>query len=350
MTNAKTHFELHFQPNSWVLYEELNGSWHRTQYKNIATCGNIKRIHYNSEKWKNYIIVDIDNKNLFEYRKKGLPEPNFILKNKNKVGGHLFYVLDKGIYFKNKYYLEKWQTLQVEYTKIAGGDPLNKGYVGKFVNSKFFEYIELNPFAYNVNYLASKIINFSVNNQAYKPKKHNPYIIATKTNKKPINSFKSPTLVKVGERNNTLFNKTRKYAYIQVLKVNKNTFKQNVFNYALQLNQRFLEPQQESEVKATARSIIKYCLKNKAKIEQYNTEKHIKRGIMDLPPEQALKKKQQLGAEYTAQQKANKTIFKLRLAIIEMKARELKINISSLSKYSKISRPTIRKYKENLEF
>ncbi len=70
----------------------------------------------------------------------------------------------------------------------------------------------------------------------------------------------------------------------------------------------------------------------------------------DNPQEQEIKAKQKLGAEYTAEQRAKKTIFKLRLSIIEMKAREIKINISSLSKYSKISRPTITKYREKLSF
>lgn len=350
MTNVKPHFELHFQPHTWVLYEEKNGSWYRTQYKNIATAGNIKRIHYNTEKWKNYIIIDIDNENLYKCRENGLPEPNFILKNKSKIGGHLFYVLDKGIYYKNEYYLEKWKTLQKEYTKLAGGDPQNKGYVGKFVNSKHFEYIELNEYAYDINYLSSKIINFSSNNQAYSPKKHNPYIIPTKKEKKPIRAFKTSHLVQTGERNNTLFDKTRKYAYIQILKMDKNTFKQNVFDYALQLNNKFLEPQQKSEVKATVRSIIKYCLKNKTKIEEYSKEKHINRGIMDLPQEQVLREKQRLAATYTAKQKAKKTIFKLRLAIIEMKAREINISINSLVKYSKISKNTVRKYRDKLSF
>ena len=348
MTNVKPHFELHFQPEMWVLYEESNGSWYRTQWKEIATCGAIKRIHYNSEKWKHYIIIDIDNENLYKYQEQGLPEPNFILKNKEKKGGHLFYVLDKSIYYKNTYYLEKWKVLQKAYTTVAGGDPLNKGYVGKFINSLHFEYIELNTYAYNIDYLYSKINHTPKNNQAYSPKKHNPYIIPTKKEKKPIKAFKHSTLVEVGERNNTLFDKTRKYAYIQVLKMDKNTFRQNVFDYALQLNNKFLEPQQKSEVKATARSIIKYCLKNKIKIEEYSKEKHINRGIMDLPQEQVLRKKQQLAAEYTAKQKNNKTLFKLQKAILNMQEQGLKINVSSLAKFTKISRPTINKYKPNL--
>ena len=311
----------------------------------------MKRIHYNTKKWKNYLIIDIDNENLYKYRENGLPEPNFILKNKGKKGGHLFYVLDRGVYFKNEYYLNKWQILQKAFTEAAGGDEQNKGYVGKFVNSKHFEYIELNEYAYDINYLSSKIINFSSNNQAYSPKKHNPYIIPTKIKKKPIKAFKTSHLVQIGERNDTLFEKVRKYAYIQVLKTDENTFKENIFNYALQLNNKFLTALQESEVRATSRSIIKYCLKNKNKIEAYNNEKNINRGIMELSDtEIALKEKQRLAAEYTNKQRENKTLLTLKTAIIEMKQQGLKINISSLSKYSKISRPTVIKYKENLDF
>ena len=350
MTNVKPHFELHFTPQMRVLYEEKNGTWYRAFYKDIISAGDIKRIHYNTEKWKNYLIIDIDNENLYKYRENGLPEPNFILKNKEKKGGHLFYVLDRGVFFKNEYYLNKWQILQKEFTRLAGGDPLNKGYVGKFVNSVHFEYIELNFYSYDIDYLSSKIINFSSNNQAYKPKKPNPYIITTKKEKKPLNSFKSSNLVEVGERNNTLFEKVRKYAYIQILNTNENTFKENIFNYALQLNKNFLTALSESEVRATARSIIKYCLKNKKRIEEYSKEKHIQRGIMNLPEKQALKEKQRLAAEYTNKQRENKTLLNLQTSLIEMKQQGLKINITTLSKFSKISRPTVIKYKENLDF
>lgn len=351
MTNVKPHFELHFKQKQFVLYEETNQKYYRKQWQEIAGCGDIKRIHYNTEKWKNYLIIDIDNPDLYKYKENNLPEPNFILKNKHKEGGHLFYVLDKGVYFKNEYYLNKWKILQKEFTTVAGGDPLNKGYVGKFINSIHFEYIEINPYAYDIDFLYSKINIETSNNQAYSPKKFNPYIIPTKKEKKPYKANMSLNLIQIGERNNTLFEKVRKYAYIQVLQLNKQDFKRVVFEYSEKLNNSLLTPLNKAEIKATARSINKYCLKNIDKIKAYKTEKHVKRGIMELTSKEiSLKEKQRLAAEYTAKQKNNKTILKLSISLNEMKQQGLKINISTLSKYAKISRPTIIKYKENLEF
>lgn len=351
MTNLKPHFELHFQAHHFILYQETNGSWYRAKYQEIATAKDIKRIHYNTAKWKNYIIIDIDNENLYKYRDNNLPEPNFIMKNKDKEGGHLFYVLDRGVYFKNEYYLNKWDTLQKAFTDISGGDPLNKGFVGKFINSRHFDYIELNPYAYDIDYLYSKINHTPKNNQAYNPKSFTAYKYTTKSKIKPLKSFKSLDLIAVGERNNTLFNKTRRYAYLQVLKLNQDDFKKAVLNYITKLNNSLLVELTTAEITATAKSIIKYCLNNKQSIEDYTKSDNFKnRGIMELPQEQELKEKQRLGAEYTAEQKVKKTIFKLKLSLIEMKARELKINISSLSKYSKISRPTIIKYRDKLSF
>ena len=354
MTNLKTHFELHFKPQNFVLYEEYNGKYYRKKWEEIVNCKGIKRIHYNTTKWKHYIIIDVDNDNLYRYKENNLPEPNFILKNKTKEGGHLFYVLSKGVYFENEYYLNMWKVLQKTYTYLGGGDPLNKGYVGKFINSNHFEYIELNPYSYDINYLYSKINYTQVNNQSYSPVDVDyTYKYKNKlTNKKSsINAIKHNYLIQVGERNNTLFEKTRKFAYVQVIKLSKSDFKIAVKNYINKLNNSLLIKLQESEIKATANSIIKYCIKNKTKIENYNNKNKKNRGIMKLSDtDKSLKEKQKLSAAYATQIKVKKTIFKLRLSIIEMKARKLNINVSTLSKYSKISRKTIYKYKDKLNF
>jgi len=347
MFSKKPHFELHFKQEQYVLYEEQNGKYYRLQWKEIATCGAIKRIHYNTKTWKHYLIIDIDNDNLYKFKENNLPQPNFILKNKDKIGGHLFYVLDKGIYHKNTFYVNKWQILQDSFTKICGGDTQNKGYVGKFINSNHFEYIELNPYAYDIDFLFSKLNYMPQNNQIYTPKKQNLYKTTPLTIKAPKKVFKTLDLIQVGERNNYLFEKIRKYAYIQVLTNTSIVFKKQVLEYGTSLNNSLLVSLNKSELEATIRSICKYCLKNKESIEKYN---HKNRGVMNLDYEQELKEKQRLGAIYTSEVKNKKTLFKLKLSILEMKNRDLKINISTLSKWSKIHRHTIRKYREKLPF
>ena len=348
MNVNKLHFNLHFEPQFFVLYEENNGKYYRRKWEEVSQYKNIKRIHYNSENWKNYLIIDIDNDEIYKYKDAGLPNPNFILKNKDKPGAHLFYVLDKGIYFKNTYYLNKWQILQKEFTRLAGGDALNKGYVGKFINSKHFEYIELEIYSYNIDYLASKINFTSFNNQAYLPLKTQQDKVIS-ISKKSENS-PNVNIIGVGERNNAIFNKTRKYAYIQVLKYSEKLFANLVQEYAYKINNDLFIPLQDAEVKATVKSIVKYCQKHKEKIATYSKENHKQRGIMKLSKEQTLKEKQKLAAKYTHKQKKEKTLLKLQLCILSMKEKELKINISTLEKYSKITRKTIREHRENLAF
>jgi hypothetical protein len=98
------HFELHFQPNYYVHYQEYNGLWKKEKWETISQCKSIKRIQYNTQKFKKYIIIDIDNET---ENKTDLPKPNFVIKNKFGAGKHLFYILDRTI--KNEYYSKLWK-------------------------------------------------------------------------------------------------------------------------------------------------------------------------------------------------------------------------------------------------
>ena len=346
MTELKTHFQLHFQPEQYVLYEEKNGQYYRKKWQEVSQYRDIKRVHYNTNRWKNYLIIDIDNDNLYKWREEGLPEPNFILKNKEKKGGHLFYVLDRGVYYKNEFYLEKWKTLQKAYTQVAGGDPLNKGYVGKFINSNHFEYEEINPYAYDINELHRYINHEPTNNQSYIKKSPKAYKYADKKKKKPSEALKSLDLVQIGERNDTLFNKTRKFAYIQVLQLSATEFRRAVVEYIERANDRLLVRLEHIEIMRTAESIINYCIINKESIQNYKAEDTINRGIMNLEnQEMTLKEKQRLSATYTSKLKATRTELSISIALVEMKSQGLKINVSTVAKYTKISRPTATKYK-----
>ena len=55
------HFQLHFEPQHRVLYQEPTGAWLTASWQDIATSPSIKRIQYNTEQLQNYIIIDIDN-------------------------------------------------------------------------------------------------------------------------------------------------------------------------------------------------------------------------------------------------------------------------------------------------
>ena len=153
------HFKLHFKPEYYIHHQAYNGIWRKDKWENIVKypCG-IKRIQYNTQKIRKYIIVDIDNDTLFNYENLNIPKPNFIVKNKNDVGGHLFWVLDYAV--SHQYYLSIWNLIQKEFTDILNGDKKNIGFIGKNLHDTLnFEYIEVNPYSYNINDLYKYIIN-----------------------------------------------------------------------------------------------------------------------------------------------------------------------------------------------
>ena len=322
------HFQLHFEPEHRVLYQEPSGAWLTASWKNIATASSIKRIQYNTEQLKNYIIVDIDNSDIYKYREANLPEPNFIVKNKHKVGAHLFWVLDRTI--ATPYYKKLWKEVFKSFTIQSGGDEVAKGFIAKNLNNNIdfnIEFIE--PIAYNINSLAH-----------YKMQNHAQIeISAPRAPKKQ----KQPQLIKTKGRNTEIFNKVRLLAYQEVKRsVNDDDFKTIILNYAHKLNKELFDyPLEDNELEGIVKSVVKYCLENKSMIKKYNKNK----GAMNLDDLLSIKQKQRLAAQFTNEVKSNRVKMKIQVAIIEMKKQNLKLNVSSVAKYTKLSRPTITKYK-----
>jgi len=320
------HFTLHFEPENTVLYQEPRSGFYKARWKDIATSPYIPRIQYNTKEYQNYIIVDIDNKDIYKYRGK-LPEPNFIVKNKDGSGGHLFWVLDRTI--ATPKFKRVWTDTFKLFTKICGGDENNKGFIGKNINNNIdfdIEFIE--PIAYDIN--ALKALTYT---EPIKKEKK-----LSRANMKP----KQKQLIVTTGRNVEIFNKVRLMAYEEIKRsTNENDFSSIVYNYAAKSNLSYQYPLEEKELETIVDSIVRYCLKNKTQISKYTK----KRGRMELDENLDLKEKQRLSANYSSKLKATKTELKIKVALIEMKKQELKINISSVAEYTKMTRKTIRKYK-----
>ena len=331
-----THFETHFQPHHMVHYQESNGSWRRERWDIVSDRSVVKRIQYNTDNMKKYIIIDIDSDNVYDFLKADLPRPNFILKNKYKIGGHLFYVLDRVI--TNKYYMTKWKKVQNGFSEMLGGDLLNNGHMGKNLsNSVHFEYVEYEIEAYNIDDLYEYLPKQEFKTVHISSRKH------FNTQDKP--KYQETLFGAVGERNVSLFNELRQVGYQLIKKsYNDDDFWDCLISEASQINNNFLSPLDDKEVEKTARSIYNYCLNNRAAIKNSTN-----RGVMELDSDIDIKEKQKLGALYSASVKNSKTEMKLKVALIEMKKQEIKINISSVAKYTKMNRITIRKYKDLLK-
>lgn len=334
--NINEHFKLHFKETSWILYEcKITKKWGRTTFLNLHKFkNNVSRIQYNTTKYINYLIIDVDTDQLELYKNKELPSPNFMLKNRFKRGGHLFYVLDRTI--SHEYYKSLWYDTFKYFTNQLSGDENYTGYIAKnYLNEADFEYIELEHKAYNINDLYKHVKHNKIYTTLFKEEQ--------KTNKKA--KLKINNNYAILGRNCAIFESGRLFAY-SLIKENleEKSFKLNLLIHLKELNNNYASGLSDSEVRKIWRSIVKYCLKHRDKIK--TSFKKIKK--MELGDEMSLKEKQQAAANYASKVKAEKTILEIKKAIAEMKEQNIKINISSVAEYSKIHRNTISKYKELL--
>ncbi len=326
----KEHFKLHFQLNHYVHHQIFNGQWLRAKWQNIVTNPKgITRIQYNTSNFKRYIIVDVDHENIFGFEKLDIPNPNFVVKNKHKEGGHLFWVLDKVC--TNEYYIKLWRDIQKYFSAVLDGDQKNVGSIGKNpYNSLDFEYIEIYPYYHDIKNLHSFVVPEEKEVQGELP---------FFKDYKSINQ--KGQIVSTG-RNVDLFNTCRKFAY-QLIKESTDpiNFKFTLLNKMREENKNFSDPLKDKEVIDTYKSIVKYCLKNWNIIKQNN--KQVKK--MELDINMSTKEKQALGAKYIHNMRKNKTQLEIEKALIEMREKDIKINVSSVAKYTKKTRVTINNYK-----
>jgi len=304
-------------------------------YYKVTTSGveNFKRLRYNrADILLQYIIIDCDNNDYQTIMKDpSLPIPNYIIANKGSVGGHLFFILDRPIlkgkafnYFKNRFF-----RLFDLLTKLYNGDVQNKGYIGKnYLNHKDFTHNVLSHHLWSLVALEKHFESHSITTK--------------RVIEEAARTITSVSKEDEGGRNNGLFNALRKYAYKEIrLSTSDRYFIENVTLSADKLNSGYEKPLEAREVKDVVKSVVKYCLKRKRSLRAYK----VQRGKMKLDKSIELKEKQKLGAEYTAKVKASKSELKLKVAILEMKSKGIKISVSSLSKYTSLSRPTVTKYK-----
>lgn len=334
--NHNEHYKFHFKETSWILYEcKITKKWGRNTFLDLHRFkNNVSRIQYNTTKYINYLIIDVDTDQLELYKNKELPTPNFILKNRFKRGGHLFYVLDRTI--SHEYYKSLWSDTFKYFSNQLQGDENYTGYIAKnYLNEADFEYIELEHKAYNIYDL-------------YKHVKHNKIYTTLfeneqKTNKKAKLKINN-NYASLG-RNCAIFENGRLFAYSLVKEnLEEKSFKMSLYVHLKELNNNYASGLNDSEVRKIWRSIVKYCLKHKDKIK--TSFKKVNK--MELDDNMSIKEKLQAGAEYTNKIQVEKTKLEIKKAIIEMREQGLKINITNVAKYTKIHRNTIGKYKELL--
>lgn len=336
---SKEHFKLHYELNHYVHFEDYGGQWKKDYWRNIVTNPKgIKRIQYNTAKFKRYIIVDIDHKDLFKFKDTNIPRPNFVVKNKHKQGGHLFWVLNRVC--THEYYMKLWEDIQKYFSKALGGDMKNVGCIGKNpYNTLDFEYIEVYPYYYEIKHLHSFVPEETEEKKQVKKEKQVQEELPFFEDYKSVNT--KGKVVSTG-RNVDLFNTCRKFAY-QLIKedIDTNNFKFRLLNKMREENNNFSNPLKDKEVIDIYKSIVKYCLEKWSAIKHNRKEKKVK-----IEEDMSIKEKLQLGAKYTNEVRKLKTQKTIENAIIEMREKGIKVNITNLAAHTKIHRNTIRNFKD----
>lgn len=332
--NHNEHYKFHFKETSWILYEcKITKKWGRTTFLDLHRFkNNVSRIQYNTTKYINYLIIDIDTDQLELYKNKELPTPNFILKNRFKRGGHLFYVLDRTI--SHEYYKSLWSDTFKYFSNQLQGDENYTGYIAKnYLNEADFEYIELEHKAYNINDLYKHVKHNKIYTTLFKEEQ--------KTNKKAKLKINN-NYADLG-RNCALFENARLYAYSLVKEnLEEKSFKMSLLIHLKELNNNYKDKLNDTEVRKIWRSIVKYCLKHRDKIK--TSFKKVNK--MELDDNMSLKEKQKLSAKYTNEVRKLKTQQTIENAIIDLKAKGIKVNITNLADHTKIHRNTIKNFKD----
>ena len=212
-----------------------------------------------------YLIFDIDAPDAYlHFFDVNLPTPTWIAKNKKNGHCHVCYELKTPVCKTANAKLEPLRYLaSIEYTyaKKLGADLRYSGLLTKNPVDRDWEVTLLNPRPFELGELADYV------DLETKPKK-------TENEKNEVSGL---------GRNCMMFDVVRKWAYKAIracLKGGYDSWYQKVLNMSLSANSAFLDPLPYSEVKATAKSIARYCWKKDGYHYQEFIDRQSRKGAM----------------------------------------------------------------------
>jgi hypothetical protein len=198
-----------------------------------------------------WLSIDIDSRSKFKNfddillfcGQNNVPEPTIILKS-NK-GWHIHWYLDEALWKNNKL-LMSWRKEILHYLNgLFGGDKYAAGFIFR---NPFKHEIVFKPNVYIINDF-THLVSLEKIKQSLKIKKVNKI--------KKLKKFVDFTSIKIGERNNTLFN------YIRTFMFRNYELGLDVFHIeALRVNSLMPNPLSESEVRATVNSAYSFVKKH----------------------------------------------------------------------------------------
>jgi hypothetical protein len=275
--------------------------------------------------YRHYIPLDLDRPDALQaFRKAGIPQPTIMTINRSNGHAHYLYRLNKPIIFTEngrthpqEYFREICESLEFQ----LDADPHYVGLITK------------NPF--------SPVWHTETDNVSFELSDFKEYIL----NRLPKQFRKQKQIAKLIHnatgRNCTLFDTIRFFAYNQVKFCNSQAeLMAKVLELAADVNTKFSEPLPNRELLDTSKSVSKWTFSRK---EQFLERTYKNRGIMALSEtDLTLQEKQRIGAEYTAQIKANATKEKIQTAIGELVATGKRATQKEIAGITGLSERTIR--------
>ena len=231
--------------------------------RSLKIALNLRYMQINPPTQQHYLIFDVDRGyGAFSWEEAGLAPPNYCTINPENGHAHLVYKLSEPVTTSENGRLEPLRylaSIERGYRMELGADA---GYSGLITRNPFKNQTWcIHPHEYDLFELSDWL-------------KHD------------LSHYTEREIVVAGlGRNVELFDTVRAWAYksIRLYRVDGrsrlfNAWLKEVFEYASSINSQFITPLPYSEIKATAKSIAKYCWKNDAIEERKFSQKQAIRG------------------------------------------------------------------------
>lgn len=282
-----------------------------------------------------WLVFDIDHDHLaipnpYIWQDANLPPPNLIVRNRCNNKAHLYYAITP-VCVSDKARAKPMQYMKAIYKAMATRLESDEQYSGPMAKTPFHPWwitTELHDQEYSLGELAD-------------------YVELEQTppwgQKELADTSHS--------RHCTLFEHLRYFAYSIVNKERDQgsykSFKSRVHHYASAKNhfveQGFDANLPESSIKATVKSVSRWTW------DHYTGRSDCNRYVMLLSPTLPLSEKQSLAAKRTHQQRSEKTLQRIFVAVRRMLESKVDISFSAIAKFSQLSRQTIAKYREQIK-
>ena len=282
-----------------------------------------------------WLVFDIDHDHLaipnpYIWQDANLPPPNLIVRNRCNNKAHLYYAITP-VCVSDKARAKPIQYMKAIYKAMATRLESDEQYSGPMAKTPFHPWwitTELHDQEYSLGELADYV-------ELEQAPPWGQKALADTSH----------------SRHCTLFEHIRYFAYSIVNKERDQgsykSFKSRVHHYASAKNhfveQGFDANLPESSIKATVKSVSRWTW------DHYTGRSDCNRYVMQLSPTLPLSEKQSLAAKRTHQQRSEKTLQRIFVAVRRMLESKVDISFSAIAKFSQLSRQTVAKYREQIK-